>query len=120
MKKGNRVSTREASAIQEYRVAKKLGGKLSSNSGGGRFEKGDIKIPESSLNIECKTCMSPKKSFSIKKEWIEKNKEEAFRSRLYNQVLSFNFDFEDEHDYYVIDDKLMKFLVEKLREDLAE
>lgn len=111
------VSTREAAAIQEYRVAKKLGGKITPNSGAGRFDKSDIKVQDANLFVECKTCMTPKKSFSIKKDWIEKAEKEAFINRLYNHVIAFNFNFEDKDDYYVIDDKLMMFLVEKLIEE---
>lgn len=61
--------------------------------------------------------MTPKDSFSIKKEWIAKNKEEAFQNRLSNTAIAFNFYYDDTTDYYVIDDKLMKFLIEKLKED---
>ena len=113
----NKEATRYASNIQEKRIAGKLGGNVSSNSGAGLFNKGDIVVDDASLLIECKTCMEPKKSFSIKKDWIEKNKEEAFRLRLDNHAIAFNFDYQDKKDYYIIDDKLMKFLVEKLRKE---
>jgi hypothetical protein len=113
----NKEATRYASYVQEKRVAGKLGGRVSSNSGAGMFNKGDIVVEDASLLIECKTCMEPKKSFSIKKDWIDKNKEEAFRLRLDNHVIAFNFDYQDKKDYYIIDDKLMKFLVEKLRKE---
>ena len=115
----NKESTRYASSIQENRIANKLDGKISSNSGAGLFNKGDIICTDASLLIECKTCMEPKKSFSIKRDWIEKNKEEAFRLRLDNHVIAFNFDYQDKKDYYIIDDKLMAFLVEKLRTECA-
>ena len=85
----NKEATRHASSVQEKRIAGKLGGQVSSNSGAGLFNKGDIVCSDASLLIECKTCMEPKKSFSIKKEWIEKNKEEAFRLRLDNHVIAF-------------------------------
>lgn len=112
----SKLSTRAASSIQEGRVAKKLNGIVNSNSGAGLWDKSDVRVPEASLCIECKTAMSPKKSFSIKKEWIEKNINESFINRLDNHVIAFNFNYEDENDYYIIDDKLMKFLVEKLSE----
>ena len=113
----NKEATRYASSVQEKRVAGKLNGTVSSNSGAGLFNKGDVVCEDASLLVECKTCMEPKKSFSIKKEWIEKNKEEAFRLRLDNHVIAFNFDYQDKKDYYVIDDKLMEFLVRKLEEE---
>ena len=113
----NKEATRYASSVQEKRVAGKLNGVVSSNSGAGLFNKGDVVCEDASLLVECKTCMEPKKSFSIKKEWIEKNKEEAFRLRLDNHVIAFSFDYQDKKDYYVIDDKLMEFLVRKLEEE---
>ena len=116
----NKEATRYASSVQEKRVAGKLGGKVSSNSGAGIFNKGDIVVEDASLLIECKTCMEPKKSFSIKKDWIEKNKEEAFRLRLDNHVIAFNFDYQDKKDYYIIDDKLMGFLVDCLEKENDE
>lgn len=66
--------------------------------------------------IECKTCMTEKNSFSIKKEWIEKNKLESFENRLDNSCICFNFG-PDTNNYYVISEKLMKFLCEKLIEE---
>lgn len=113
----NKEATRYASSTQEKRVAGKLGGKVSSNSGAGLFNKGDVVCEDASLLVECKTCMEPKKSFSIKKDWIDKNKEEAFRLRLDNHVIVFNFDYKDTNDYYVIDDKLMKYLVSCLEKE---
>ena len=47
-------------------------------------------------------------------EWIEKNTKEAFINRFENHCIAFNFDYEDKKDYYVIDDKLMSFLVDCL------
>lgn len=113
----NKETTRYSSSVQEKRIANKLNGKISSNSGAGLFNKGDIICSDASLLIECKTCMEPKKSFSIKKDWIEKNKEESFRLRLDNHVIAFNFYYQDKKDYYIIDDKLMDFLVKKLEEE---
>lgn len=110
-------TTRTASDTQENRIVKKLGGTRSSNSGAGKFRKGDVHIREANLLVECKTCLTEKDSFSIKKEWIIKNKEEAFQNRLGNTAIAFNFYYDDATDYYVIDDKLMKYLVEKLKED---
>ena len=110
----NKEATRYASSIQENRIAKKFNGKASSNSGASIFSGGDVHIEDASLCIECKTCMKPAKSFSIKKEWIEKNTKEAFINRFENHCIAFNFDYEDKKDYYVIDDKLMSFLIDCL------
>lgn len=109
-------TTRYFSNIQEETICKLLGAKRTPNSGGTKFSGGDAIQKDASLLIECKTCESLKKSFSIKKEWILKNKEEAFFQRLDNYCLAFNFGPTQEN-YFVINEKLMKFLVEKLIEE---
>lgn len=114
------VATREASKVQEARIAKKFDGAVTPNSGAGYFKKGDVQIQSAGLLIECKTCVKPKDSFSIKKEWLQKNKKELFASGLSNSAIAFNFCYEDKDDYYIIDDKLMSFLIEKLKEDNYE
>lgn len=115
----NKESTRFASQTQENRVAKKLGGTVNTNSGAGKFNKSDVVVKSASLSIECKTCMTEKGSFSVKKDWIKKHKDEAWSNKLSNSVLAFNFFYEDKEDYYIIDDKLMHFLVEKLQEEAS-
>lgn len=120
MATNNKEATRFASQTQENRIVKKLGGHRTANSGASNFQKSDIVIPECSMSIECKTCMTEKSSMSIKKEWIEKHKQEAFANRLDNKVIAFNFYYEDKEDYYIINDTLMKFLCEKLSEEYEE
>lgn len=115
----NKSATRYASQTQEERVSSLLGGRRNSNSGAGRFDKSDVVVDKASLSIECKTCMTPRDSFSIKKEWLKKSKEEAFANRLENHVIAFNFFFEDKEDYYIINSNLMSFLVEKLSEEYS-
>lgn len=112
----NKEATRYYSNIHEKNICKLLGAKQTSNSGAGHWRKGDAHQEEASLLIECKTCVEEKKSFSIKKDWIEKNKEEAFNQRLNNTCIAFNFG-PDQKSYFVINEKLMKFLVEKLIEE---
>lgn len=109
-------STRYASTVQENNVAVCFGGRRTPNSGAGLWKKGDVVIADASLLIECKVSMEDKQSFSIKKDWIEKNKEETFENRLDNSAIAFNFG-PNQPNYYVIDEKLMKFLVEKLEEE---
>ena len=53
--------------------------------------------------------MENKKSFSIKKDWLEKNKEEAFAMGKDYSAVAFNFGPNSEN-YYVIDEKLFKLL----------
>lgn len=109
----NKEATRYYSDRHEKSICKALGAKQQSNSGAGRFRKGDVIQNEASLLIEAKTTMTDKDSFSVKKDWILKNKEEAFALRKSNSCICFNFGPEQEN-YYVIDEKLMKFLVEKI------
>ena len=115
MKITNKDCTKFYSDKQEKWVAQKFCGIQVPASGGGRFRKGDV-LHKPTMLFECKTTTSPKESFSIKKEWIEKNKQEAFSQRVDNSCVVFNFE-PDGENYYVIDTKLMKFLLEKLDEN---
>jgi len=112
----NKNSTRYFSDLQEEQICKLLNATKTPNSGAGKWRKGDAIQEEASLLIECKTLETSKNSFSIKKEWIEKNKEESFFQRLNNSCIAFNFG-PNENNYFIIDEKLMKFLVEKLIEE---
>ena len=103
--------TRFYSSRQEKAVAKAVSGKKVANSGATAFNKGDVTTDL--FLIECKTCVEEKKSFSIKKEWLKKNKEEAFEMGKSYSALVFNFGPNSEN-YYVIDEKLFKLLNEYL------
>lgn len=100
--------TRFYSNKQEKAVAKSLNGKVVPNSGAIRFGAGDV-IVDNWL-IECKTCINEKKSFAIKKDWLLKNKEEAFAMNKEFNALAFNFG--DNINYYIIDEKTFKKLKE--------
>ena len=112
----NSESTRFYSDKHEKSICKALGANQQSNSGAGHFRKGDVLHNEASMLIEAKTTMSAKNSFSIKKEWIEKNQEEAFLVRKSNSCICFNF-CPDGDNYYIINEKLMKYLISKLIEE---
>ena len=112
----NKECTRAFSDAHEKSVCKALGARQQANSCAGLFNKGDCVQDDASLLIECKTCMEPKESFSIKKDWIVKNKDEAFALRLDSNCIAFNFG-PNQANYYIIDEKLMRFLVDKLIED---
>ena len=104
--------TRFYSSKQEKKVAKVLGGKTVSNSGAPAFVAGDVTLND--WLIECKTTTATSKaSFSIKKEWLEKNKEEAFAVRKQHSALAFRFGA-DEEDYYIISEKEFKNYLELL------
>lgn len=113
----NKESTRYYSNKQEEYVSKLLGCYRQSNSGAGNFNKGDLINKNASLLVECKTVTKDRDSFSIKKEWLEKNKFEAFSQGLVNSCLAFNFTTDGKNNYFIIDEKLMLFLKSKLEED---
>lgn len=109
------MNTRMYSKAQENRVAKNLKGKRQPNSGATAFFKGDVKTDD--FLIECKTAMKEKQSMSIKKDWIEKLKEEAFAMGKPYWSIAFNFGgLGNLENYYVIDEKLFLRLINYLEE----
>ena len=103
-------STRSVSNKHEKRTAKKLGVDVQTSSGSSAFLKGDV-ISRKCL-VECKTAMTEKKSFSIKKEWLEKIDEQCFEMGKQYPILA--FDFGDGENYYILNEKMMKKFVEYL------
>lgn len=96
--------TRFYSNRQEKQVAKAVGGRKTANSGATAFSKGDVVTAgRDGWLIECKTCEQEKASFSIKRDWLKKNKEEAFAMGKDHNALC--FDFGDSDRYYIIDEK---------------
>lgn len=105
--------TRFYSNKQEKAVAKKVGGKQTVNSGATAFSKGDVQTEE--WLIECKTTTcTTKASFSIKKQWLEKNREEAFAMGKYYNALC--FDYGDAKRYYIVDEKTFLKMKEALEQ----
>lgn len=105
------MNNRKYSNKQEKGIAKELKGKKVINSGATRFAKGDVETE--TFLIECKTATVEKKSFSIKKEWIEGIEEEAFAMNKPNWALAFNFGgYGNTENYYIINEKLFKQLIE--------
>lgn len=111
----NKESTRYWSDLHEKSICKALNGRQNSNSGAGKFTGGDVTLA-CGLLVEAKTTMSAKESFSIKKEWFVKNRQEAFATRKKDSIISFRFEPEGEN-FYVIPEKWMKYLVEKLEKE---
>ena len=105
--------TRFYSKKQENNVANATGGATVKNSGATMWQKGDVDVKDVSMLIECKTCVEPKKSFSIKKEWITKNRDECHFMRKEHNVISFNFG--DNENYYILEEKDFKLFLEFLR-----
>lgn len=109
----SKFPTRYYSSRQEKHIAKELGGKQVINSGATRFSKGDVSLED--WLIEAKTCTSEKRSFSIKREWLGKNEEEAFAMGKSYSALA--FDFGDGEQHYIISEKLFKLLVNYLNKE---
>ena len=80
---------RKQSDKQEKRVARMLKGFVTSNSGAGIFDKGDVKAKY--MLIEAKTLMNPQKVRSIKKEWLAKVEQHAFSRGFRMSALCIDF-----------------------------
>lgn len=109
-----RISTRFFSSQQESKVASVIKGRTVANSGARPYQKGDISKSQDNTDctlageswlLECKTSMSPKQSFSIKKQWLEGIKEEAFQAGKMNYALVFSFGPKQENYYVLTEDK---------------
>ena len=93
--------TRFYSNKQEKHIAKAVNGNKVANSGATPFYKGDVITAD--WLFEAKTKTTESASFSIKREWLEKNKEEAFAmGKAYNALV---IDFGDGKQYYIVDEK---------------
>ena len=103
------MNTRKYSKSQEARVAKVLGGKRQPNSGATTFRKGDVILDN--FCVECKTATTEKQSFAIKKDWIDKLKEETFAMNKPHWTICFNFGgLHNKENYYIIDEQLFNQL----------
>jgi len=100
--------TRYYSKQQENKVAKRLNGKRTANSGATAFQKGDVVTKQ--FLIECKTKTKDSKSFTIKEDWLIKNEEEAFAMGKNNSALCFDFGPSANKRYYVISESLFQTL----------
>ena len=109
----NKKSTRYYSSRQEKRIAKAVKGQRVANSGATAFNKGDVGTD--TWLFEAKTKTSESQAFSIKKEWLLKNREEMFAmGKSYNALV---FDFGDGNNYYVLDEKTFLQMKEALEND---
>lgn len=109
--------TRAVSDLQETAVAKATGGKKTVSSGSTMFGgKGDVVIKLDNHEdwlLECKTKMTPSKSISIKKEWIQKNIQEMIANNNKHQAIVINFG-PNEDNYYIITEADFKLFLELL------
>ncbi len=99
------MNTRKFSSRQEQYIAELLDGKQQSNSGATAYNKGDV-ITDDWL-IECKTTTKPKSSFSIKKEWIDKNFVERVEMLKPYSAIAFQFE-PNGTNYFVVDEETFK------------
>lgn len=108
----NRKSTRFYSKKQENAVAGILGGKTTPNSGATPYIKGDVSSTgEDSWLIECKTCMTNKQSFAIKKQWLNDVHQDAIQQGKMNYALAFNFG-PNQENYFIISERKFKEILE--------
>lgn len=105
-------STRYYSSRQEKKVAKAVSGKQTANSGATQWSKSDVR--NDLFAIECKTHTELREQFTIKRDWILKNEEEAFQMGKRYSALA--LDFGDGENYFLINQRLFLELLEHLRE----
>lgn len=98
----NHKSTRYYSRKQEETVATQIGGKTTPNSGATPYRKGDVSSKD--WLMECKTCMTNKQSFSIKKQWLQNIREEAKQQGKSNYAVVFNFG-PNQENYYILNER---------------
>lgn len=110
----NKNSTRYVSGKQEKQIAKNIKGKLQPNSGATLFKKGDIQNDK--WLFEAKTCMKEQESFSIKKEWLIKLKQECFTMNKEFSALVFNFGIKNNENFYILNEKDFKQILDLLDE----
>ncbi len=94
--------TRYFSNIQETNVANAIGGKKVANSGATAYNKGDV--VDSDWLLECKTQTRDKDSFTIKKEWFDKNLDESIFMKKNHSAVVVNFG-PNSKNYYIIDEQ---------------
>lgn len=107
---------KRVSNLQEKRITKsfndiKINARKQIASGAKWYAKSDV-ITEK-FQLEAKTKVSPSKSFSIKKEWLDKISDEALQNKRI-PILVINFG--EGHDYFVLDSKDFLLLLEKLNQ----
>lgn len=66
--------------------------------------------------FEAKTCMKEQQQFTIKKEWLDKLKNESFAMKKEFFALVFNFGIKNEENYYILNEKNFKQILELLEE----
>ena len=108
----NRNSTRYKSNQQERRIASRFAdGKQVIGSGSTPFLKGDVITND--LFIECKTKAKESTQITVKKEWLDKAREQAYQMRKPNYILALSFG--DGKDYYMMESSYFEDLYHNQR-----
>lgn len=94
---------KKASIQQEERVARLFNGKRTPQSGGGKFVLGDVLAED--FFVECKTSVTVKDSYSVKREILNKANEQ--RREMGKEFYVLAFSFGDQEDFFVINKKAM-------------
>lgn len=118
------MSTKKFSNMQEKRIAKKLGGTTQPASGALPIAslKSDVKVTNSEnwkVLVSAKTSMvknyqAGKRSFTLKKEWLEEVKHQAFEGGYDFGVVSISFD--NRKDFYIVEDVDFENMLKALKE----
>lgn len=111
------MNTRKFSSMQEKQIAKTLKGKVQPNSGAANFVAGDIQLDF--MLIDAKTVITPKKSVSIKEDWFNKIKYEAFSMGKEMSCIAFNYG-PGKPNYYAVNENDFKELLQAYKEKYYE
>ncbi len=101
--------TRYYSSRQEKQVAKLVNGRVNANSGAAPFVAGDVVA--NNVLIECKTTTTSTKSYTVKKDVLDKIKKEAYETGRDHAVVAFNFE-PDGENYFILNTKFYTELLE--------
>lgn len=106
---------KRVSIAQEERVARLFNGKRTPQSGGGRFVLGDVLAED--FFVECKTSVTVKDSYSVKREIL--NKADEQRREMGKEFYVLAFSFGDGEDFFVLNKKAMNRFI-SLQEEAAK
>lgn len=113
---GDKKPTRYFSNKQETAVAKAISGKKTANSGATAYNKGDVvEGNKTGWIIECKTSTTDKNTFTMKKEWFDKNLEESIFMKKDRSAIVFSFG-PNSKNYYCIDEQTFLEMKEALEQ----
>lgn len=102
---------KEASLLQEKEVAKLVNGEVQIASGALSHGGGDV-LTENWF-LECKTVISKKDSYSVKKSILDKMYEQSFEQQKNYSSLAFRFSPEGE-DYFVVNSETFKHMMKSV------